>query len=264
MTTIRHGLGDGAMIVHRNLLQLRHSPGAIAGAVMFPLAFVVLFGYVFGSAIPVGQGANYREYLMPGLFVMGIVMGVTASMIEVAGDTGLGVMDRLRSMPIARSAVPFGQTGSDLIVATATLVLMAATGLLVGWRAHNGIAATAAAFGLLLLLQYAMSWIAIYLGTLVKNKETAAKLGPLTMPLTMISNVFVPIDGMPAVLRFLAEWNPVSAAVTACRELFGNPGVPTGDATWPLAHPVLATLAWCAFILAVFVPLSIRRFARPY
>ncbi|PZG23512.1 ABC transporter permease [Nonomuraea aridisoli] len=259
-----HGLSDGMMIAYRNLSQLRHSPGAIIGTIAFPLAFVLLFGYVFGSAISVGDGANYREYLMPGLFVMGITMGTMSSMIVVAADNGRGVMDRLRSMPIARSAVPFGQTASDLIIAAATLAIMAATGLLVGWRAQNGLGSAVAAFGLLLLLQYAMSWIGVYIGSLVKDEEAGAKLGPVMMPVTMLSNVFVPTDGMPTVLRVIAEWNPVSAATAACRELFGNPGAPAADAAWPLAHPVLATVGWCTLLLAVLVPLTVRRFSRAH
>lgn len=257
---LRQGLADGMMIVYRNLSQLKHRPGAIIGSLMFPLAFVLLFGFVFGSAIPVGDGANYREFLMPGLFVMSIAMGMMSSMIVVATDSGRGVMDRLRSMPIVRSAVPFGQTGADTIGAAATLVVMLLTGLAVGWRPHNGVAATLAAFGLLLLLQYSLSWIGVFLGTLVKDEQTGAKLGPVMMPVTMVSNVFVPIENMPTVLRVIAEWNPISAAVAACRTLFGNPGAPTDDQAWPLANPIVATIGWCVVLLLIFVPLSVRRF----
>lgn len=258
---IRGGLSDGVTILLRNLLKLKHQPGQIAATFAFPLVSVILFGYVFGSAIPIPGGGNYREYLMPGLFVMSSVFGMMGSLTVIAKDNGLGVMDRYRSMPMSRVAVPFGQTAADLIVAVGSLAIMAACGLLFGWRAHNGVAATLAGFGIVLLLQYAVSWLGAFLGSLAKNEETAARIGPLIMPLTMISNIFVPTEGMPAILQAIADWNPVSSATAACRELFGNPGPPiTADAAWPLQHPILATVGWCLVLLAVFVPLSVRRF----
>ncbi|EHR62172.1 ABC-type multidrug transport system, permease component [Saccharomonospora cyanea NA-134] len=260
-TSLRAGLSDGMTILVRNLLKLKHQPGQIAATFAFPLVSVVLFGYVFGSAIPIPGGGNYREYLMPGLFVMSSVFGVMGSLMVIAKDNGLGVMDRYRSMPMARSAVPFGQTAADLVIGAGGLAIMALCGLLFGWSAHNGVGATLAGFGIILLLQYSVSWVGVYLGALAKNEETAARIGPLIMPITMISNVFVPTDGMPPVLQVMADWNPVSAATAACRELFGNPGLPLAeDAAWPLQHPVLATLGWCVLLLVVFVPLAVRRF----
>lgn len=258
--TWRDAVADGMTIVARNLLKLRHQPGQIVATFAFPLVSVVLFGYVFGSAIPIPGGGNYREYLMPGLFVMSSVFGIMGSLMVIAKDNRLGVMDRYRSMPMSRVAVPFGQTGADLVVGAVSLVIMAGCGLFFGWRAHNGIAATLAGFGLVLLLLYAMSWVGVFLGSLAKNEETAARIGPLVMPMTMISNIFVPTDGMPAVLQTVADWNPVSAATAACRELFGNPGMPVADLAWPMRHPVVTTLGWCVVILAVFVPLAVRRF----
>jgi ABC-2 type transport system permease protein len=181
-------------------------------------------------------------------------------MLAIARDNSLGVVDRFRSMPMARSAVLFGQTATDLVTAAATLAIMAVCGLLVGWRVHNGVGQTLGAFGLLLLLQYAVSWVGVYLGIIVKDIQVAARLGPLVMPVTMISNVFVPTGAMPTVLRVIADWNPVSGAVAACRQLFGNPGVPVGDVAWPMAHPVAATIGWSLVLLVIFVPLAIRRF----
>lgn len=257
----RNTLSDGLTIVQRNLLKMKHNPGQIVATFAFPLVSVVLFGYVFGSAIPVGDGGNYREFLMPGLFVMGSFFAMMSSLGVIAKDNGLGVMDRFRSMPMARSAVPFGQTGSDLILGILSMLVMAGVGLLFGWRAHNGIGPTVGAFAMLALLQYAVSWVGAYLGARVKDEETAGKIAPLMMPITMISNVFVPTDGMPAALRIFADWNPISAAVAACRDLFGNPGIPTGsEPAWPLANPVLATVGWSVLLLLIFVPLSIRRF----
>lgn len=263
VTGVRATLRDGSTILLRNLWKLKHSPGQIVGSLAFPLVSVVLFGYVFGSAIPIDNGANYREYLMPGLFTMGAVMTLAGTLIVIAKDNGLGVMDRFRSMPMARAAVPFGQTGADFVVGAASMVVMALCGLVFGWRMHNGIGQAMAGFGLLLLLQYAVSWAGVYLGSLVKDEETAGKLAPLIMPFTMISNVFVPTTGMPAWMAAIADWNPISATVAALRVLFGNPGVPTGDdLAWPLANPITASLGWSLLLLLIFVPLAVRRFNR--
>jgi ABC-2 type transport system permease protein len=255
---LRWTLLDGWTLVRRNLTQLKHSPGEIAGALLFPVIMIVLFGYIFGSAIPVPGGGNYREYLIPGLFAMSSTFTVIATLQRVAADNGKGVMDRYRSMAMARSAVPFGHTGADLIMAVPSLTIMTAAGFAVGWRIHHGVGQALAAYGLLLLFAYALSWVGVFLGLMTKNEETADRLAPLVMPITMISNAFVPTGGMPVWLRAIADWNPVSAVVAACRSLFGNPGV--AGTAWPLQHPVVATIGWSALLLAVFVPLAVRRY----
>lgn len=257
---IRWALHDGVTVVRRNLAQLKAQPGELVGALIFPAIMVVLFGYVFGSAIAVPGGGNYREYLMPGLFAMTTVTGVLPTLLGMATDAGKGIMDRFRSMPIARSAVPFGQTGADILTGILAMTIMVGCGFVVGWRPHKGIAMTLAAFGLLVLMRYAVSWAGAYLGLLIGNPETADQYVPLVFPVTMVSNTFVPTTHMPAWLRAIAEWNPVSALVAACRALFGNPGAPAGPVPWPLAHPVAATLAWSFVLLAVFVPLTVRRY----
>jgi ABC-2 type transport system permease protein len=257
---IRWTFTDGLTLVGRELSRMRREPGGLVASLIFPAIMVVLFGYVFGSAIQVPGGGNYREYLMPGLFAMITFTSVMALTMQVATDASRGVMDRFRSMPMARSAVPFGQTGADVLTGFLGLGIMAAAGLLVGWRAHEGVLPTIQAVALLCLMRYAMSWVGCYLGLVVKNEQVADHLVPLTLPFTMLSNSFVPTGGMPAWLRFISEWNPVSALTTACRQLFGNPGVPAGDVAWPLAHPTAAVLLWSAVLLAVFVPLSIRTY----
>jgi ABC-2 type transport system permease protein len=258
---IRSGLRDGVTVVRRNLAQLKHQPGELVGALIFPAILVVLFGYVFGSAIAVPGGGNYREYLMPGLFAMTTVTGVLGTMLGMATDAGRGVMDRFRSMPIARSAIPFGQTGADILVGVLAMVIMVGCGFVVGWQPHNGFASTMAAFGLLMLLRYAISWVGAYLGLLIGDPETADQYVPLVFPISMISNTFVPTEGMPVWLRAIADWNPVSALVAACRDLFGNPGAaPTGHVPLPLQHPIVTTLGWSFLLLVIFVPLAVRRY----
>ncbi|MFI0356403.1 ABC transporter permease [Actinomadura sp. 9N407] len=259
---LRWTFTDGLTLVGRELGRVRQEPGELVGMLVFPAIMVVLFGYVFGSAIQVPGGGDYREYLMPGLFSMVTFTAVMSVMMRVASDASRGVMDRFRSMPMARSAVPFGQTGADLLAGVLSMAVMAGAGLLVGWQPHRGLIPAAEAFLLLIVLRYALSWVGVYVGLVVKNEQAADQMVPLFLPFTMLSNSFVPTDGMPGWLRFLADWNPVSAITAATRGLFGNPGVPSGDVAWPLAHPVAAVLLWSAALLVVFVPLSIRTYKR--
>lgn len=253
-------VADGLTLVGRELGHLRRAPGQLIAALIFPAILVLMFGYVFGSAISVPGGGNYREYLMPGLFAMIAFTAVMSLAMIVATDVSRGVMDRFRSMPVARAAVPLGWTGAELLLGILYLIIMVGFGLVVGWRPHHGIASTLAAFGLLTLLRYALSWVGVYIGLIVRSEETADRMLPLVFPVTMVSNTFVPTGGMPAWLRAIADWNPVSAVVAACRELFGNPRVTAGSQAWPLEHPIAATLLWSALLLAIFVPLSVRQY----
>ncbi|MFD0690171.1 ABC transporter permease [Actinomadura fibrosa] len=259
---LRWNLADGFTLIGRELSRLRQEPGQLVAALIFPAVMVVLFGYVFGSAIEVPGEGNYREYLMPGLFAMVTFSSIMAVTMRVATDASRGVMDRFRSMPVARSAVPFGQTGAEVLNGVLALAIMTAAGLVVGWSAHRGVLRTAEAFLLLALMRYALSWVGCYLGLVVKNEQTADQLIPLVFPVTMLSNSFVPTGGMPEALQVVAEWNPVSALTAACRELFGNPGAPAADLAWPLAHPVTASVLWALALIAVFAPLSVRTYQR--
>jgi ABC-2 type transport system permease protein len=256
---LRWMLRDGWTITRREFGHVRREPGQLIGVVVFPGLMVLLFGYVFGSAIKVPGGGNYREYLLPGLFAMAAVAGVMVSALFVSKDVAEGVMDRFRSMPMARSAVPFGRTAADLLASMIGIAIMAGIGLMVGWRAYNGIASTLAAFGLILLLRYAVSWVGVYVGMSV-TPQTADSLVPLVFPVTMISNSFVPTAGMPPWLRLIADWNPISGLVAACRGLFGNPTAVTAHASFPLRHPVAMTIGWSLLILLIFLPLSSWRY----
>ncbi|HEY2506731.1 MAG TPA: ABC transporter permease [Streptosporangiaceae bacterium] len=222
---LRWALADGATVVWRDLRHLKYQPGELAAALLFPAIMVLLFGYVFGSAIAV-PGGNYREYLMPGLFAMTAFTGVIATTVIVAGDAARGVMDRFRSMPMSRLAVPFGQTGADALTGMLALAIMIGCGLAVSWRPHASAASIPAAVGLLILLRYAVSWAGVFIGLAVRTEETADELVPLIFPVTMISNTFAPTTRMPAWLRTISEWNPVSALVAALRHLLGSASAP--------------------------------------
>jgi ABC-2 type transport system permease protein len=251
---------DGAAAAERVLTKLRHDPTAIALTLGAPVIMVVLFGYIFGSAITV-PGGGYRAYLIPGLFAT-IAVNIVPSMFTMARDSSRGVVDRFRSLPIARAAVPFGQAAATAVYGLASFVLMALCGLAVGWRIERGAGYALAALALLAAFQFAATWVGIYLGLVIGNEQTAAQASILVFPVTMLSNVFVPTGGMPAWLRTIADWNPISAVAAAARQLFGNPTGPANGA-WPLEHPVVASLAWTALLLAVFVPLCTTRYARP-
>ena len=252
---------DGLAAAERLLTKLRHDPAAIALTLGAPVAMVVIFGYIFGSAISVPGGGSYRAYLVSGLFAT-IAANVLPSMIAVARDSSRGVVDRFRSLPISRAAVPFGQAAATAVYGLVSFVLMALCGLAVGWRIHRGAGDAVAALALLVAFQFAATWVGIYLGLVIGKEETASQASILVFPVTMLSNVFVPTGGMPAWLRAIADWNPISALAAAARQLSGSPGAPA-DGAWPLIHPVAASLAWTALLLAVFVPLCTARYARP-
>jgi ABC-2 type transport system permease protein len=169
------------------------------------------------------------------------------------------VMDRFRSMPMSRLAVPLGRAILDLLMCALGLVIMAGIGVLVGWHAHLGVARTAAGFALIVLMRFALTWVGLTIGISVKP-ETADAFVPLVFPVSMLSNGFVPTSGMPGWLRVVTEWNPVSALVQSCRQLFGNPGAVVERHAWPLAHPYAMSVGSALLLIAVFVPLTVRRF----
>jgi ABC-2 type transport system permease protein len=250
---------DGLAAAERLLTKLRHDPAAIVTTVGAPVVMVLIFGYIFGSAIAV-PGSDYRAFLIPGLYAT-IAANILPSMVAMARDSSRGVVDRFRSLPITRAAIPFGHAAATAVYGLASFVLMGLCGLAVGWRLHRGAGDALAALALLLAFQFAATWVGMYLGLVIGKEETAAQASILIFPVTTLSNVFVPTSGMPAWLRTIADWNPVSALAAAARQLFGNPGSPANGA-WPLQHPVAASLAWTALLLIVFVPLATRRYAR--
>jgi ABC-2 type transport system permease protein len=198
-------VSDGLAAAERLLTKLRHDTTAMAMTLGAPVVLVLVFGYIFGSAIAVPGRGNYREYLVPGLFVM-IAANIIPSMVTMARDAGRGVVDRFRSLPITRAAVPFGQATATALYGLANFVLMGLCGLVVGWRIHRGAGDALIALGLLVAFQIAMTWVGMYLGLLVGSEETAAQASILIFPVTGLSNVFVPTSGMPAWLRLIADW----------------------------------------------------------
>lgn len=247
-------------LVRRSLTHYQRQPAFILWTLGFPLVSVLLYGYVFGSAMKVPGGGDYREFLMPGMFTMTMAFGFMNTATAFATDAGKGVHDRFRSMPMAPSAVVTGRGVVDLITAAAELAILALTALLIGWRADGGPLASLAGFGLLLLLRFSLIWLGVWFGLVVPGPEQAGSLFAVAFPVTMISSVFVAPSLMPDWLGTVAAWNPVSATVTAIRELFGNPVASGGS--WPEEHALLLSVAWPVAITLVCVPLAVRRFQR--
>jgi ABC-2 type transport system permease protein len=256
-------VADGAVVAKRNLIKIKRVPDLIVFTTMSPIMFILLFAYVFGSQIHV-PGMSYREFLIPGIFVQTVIFGATITGAGLAEDMQKGIIDRFRSLPITQSAVLVGRTGSDVMNNVLTIVIMALTGLAVGWRIRGSAGDAVVGFVLLLLFAYAISWVMAWVGLLVPSPEVVNNASFMVIfPLTFIANTFVPTDKFPSVLRTIANWNPVSSVTQAARELFGNTGgrpAPSGD--WSMQHPVLYTLAWVVVLLAVFVPLSVRQYKR--
>ncbi|MFI7034888.1 ABC transporter permease [Microbispora rosea] len=253
-------LSDTFVIAGRSFSQLRAQPGQIAAQLIAPVIMTILFGYVFGSAISLPGGGDYRNYLMPGIFMQVMALSAVAAATSVAEDMARGIIDRFRVQPIARGALLAGRSLADLSKDWLSLAMMAVCGLLIaGWRPHGTPLETLAGFALLALFGYAMIWVGTYIGLFVRNGASAdaATFGWL-FPMTFLANAFVPLEGLPGWLRAIADWNPMSAVVSAARELFGNPG--SAAASWPLQHPVTASLCWSLLIIAVFAPLAVRRY----
>ena len=220
-------ISDGLVVAKRNVIKIKRVPEVLVFVLISPIMFVLLFAFVFGGAIDAGEGLNYREFLIGGIFAQTVVFGATFTGAGLAEDMQKGIIDRFRSLPMSRSAVLVGRTASDVIYNLLSLVIMALTGLLVGWRAREGVVDALAAFLLLLLFAYAFSWVMGYVGLLVPSVEVINNASFIViMPLTFVSNAFVPLESFPSGLRTFVEWNPVSALTQAVRELFGN--IPRG------------------------------------
>jgi ABC-2 type transport system permease protein len=226
-----------------------------------PIMFVLLFAYVFGGAIQV-PGVDYREWLMAGIFAQTMSFACAPAAVGLADDMQKGLIDRFRSLPMARSGVIGGRVVADLVNQFAVLVIMMICGVIVGWRVHNGLWQFLAAVGLLMLFAFTMLWVGAFIGLSVGSPQVAASAGLIWLfPVVFVSNAFVPPATMPDWLRTIAEWNPISAVVEACRQLFGNGSFVVSDA-WPMQHPVAASLIWFAVIIAIFAPLAINKYKR--
>jgi ABC-2 type transport system permease protein len=260
MASLPAALADGVVVAKRNVIKIRRVPEILVWTTISPIMFVLLFGYVFGSSIHV-PGVNYREYLIAGVFSQTVIFGSSFTGAGLAEDMTKGIIDRFRSLPMARSAVLIGRTGSDVLYNSISIFVMALAGLIVGWRIRTSVLPALGGFLILLLFAYALSWIMAYFGLKVSSLQVFQNASFMFIfPITFIANTFVRADLLPAPLKAFADWNPVSAIAQAAREAFGNTGSLPEPQVWSLRNPVLYTLIWVVVILAIFVPLSVRQY----
>ena len=255
-------LRASSTIVWRNLVHIRRMPEMLLDVTVQSVMFVLLFSYVFGGAIAV-RGTDYKEFLLPGIMVQTMVFSSAIVAMGLTNDLQKGIVDRFKSLPIPRSSVLVGRSISSLIHSSIGVAVMGVTGLLIGWRIRNGVVDGVLGFLLLLLFGFALIWLGIWVGSLMRTVEAVQGfMFTVMFPLTFVANTFAPPESMPSWLRLIAEWNPVSALAQACRELWGN-GLPAApDAAWPLQHPVAMSIAWSVLLTAVFAPLAVAAFRR--
>lgn len=257
---LRWAAADGWTLTRRALTHWARRPDQLVIGLAFPVLVVLMMGYLFGGQMEV-PGGDYREFIIPGMFAMTMVFGVEATFTAVAADAAKGVSDRFRAMPMSPSAVVVGRGAADMVDSLAALTVTALCGLAMGWRVHDGIVPALAGLGLLLLLRFALVWVGVYLGLVAKGPESVMMIQILVWPIGFLSSAMVAPSTMPGWLGSIAEWNPMSATVTACRDLFGDPAQAAlaGD-SWAAENALLLAVAWPLAITAVLFPLAVRRY----
>jgi ABC-2 type transport system permease protein len=258
---LRWLIGDSLVMAGRSLAHIRQIPEKLIDVTVQPLMFVLLFAFVFGGVIGVPGGGDYHEYLIGGIMVQTLVFGMMGPGVSIATDLGEGILDRFRSLPMLRPAYLLGHLTAEFASTVLAIVIMVIAGFVVGWGIHSSPAEAIGGFALLALLGGTMLWLGTLVGVLVRSPDAVQGIAFLLIfPLTFVSSAFVPVSGLPDGLRQFAEFNPVSCWAAAVRTLFGNPAAAPADASWPLQHPVLAAVLWCAAILAVVAPTTLRAY----
>ncbi|MEU6115234.1 ABC transporter permease [Streptomyces sp. NPDC047117] len=249
-------------VTGRRLRHLRRAPGRVVGVALSPLVSMVMLGYLFRDAIQLPAGGSYGEYVFAGGAVQVALACVGPTAVSVALDLKGGLVDRFRSLPISRSSVLLGHTLADLLVGLLGLAVVTGAGLLLGWRSRTGLLPTLAAFGLIALFVYVMLWLGVLLATTLRNVETISVVTPfIVVVLPFLSNAFLAPESMPGPIRPLAEWNPVSAVIAACRDLWGNPAAAGGS--FPTEHPLTVVAVTLGALFTACAVVSLRRYRTP-
>jgi ABC-2 type transport system permease protein/oleandomycin transport system permease protein len=246
-------VSDTLVIAERNLVRLTRAPDLLVAFTVQPVMFVLLFVYVFGGAI-VTPGYSYEDFLLPGIIVQNIAFGGFVTALGLNEDLKKGLIDRFRSLPMARAAVLAGRTLADVVTNALSVAVLLLTGLIIGFSFNASLPEILAGFGILLLFGYAFSWVFAFLGMIVSSPEAANSVGFLAVfPLTFISSAFVPVASMPAALRWFAEINPFTIVVDAMRHLWI--GAPAHNSVW-------GAVVWALLIIAIFAPLAVSRYRK--
>lgn len=266
-STAAWAVRDTLALGRRNLLHYTRVPQLLVFTFVQPIMFVLLFRYVFGGTIVI-PGLEYVNYLMPGIFVQTVVFGSTATAIGLAEDLGSGIIERFRSLPMVRMSVLAGRTGADLIRNAGVVAVMLLVGFAVGFRPDGSIPAIALGLVLILAFSFALSWVMAFVGLKAANAEAAQAVSfPLLFPLTFASSAFVPVNSMPGWLQAFAQHQPVTLVVNAARGLMLGPDAAgrlqdAGVFTMSTTSYVWRSIAWIVAIMAIFVPVAVRRFNR--
>ena len=260
LTRLRWQLADTLVLARRNLAHVRQIPEKLIDVTLQPVMFVLLFAYVFGGVIHIPDG-NYHAYMLGGVAVQTAVFGIMGPGVSIATDLREGIVDRFRSLPMARSAYLLGHILAELAAALLAIAVIACSGLIIGWRIDTGPADAISGFVILALISFTMIWIGTLLGVSARSPDAVqGVVFVLAFPLTFIASAYVPLAGLPSALRTIAEYNPVSAFAAAARTLFGNPTALPANAAWPLHHPVLMTVLWCGALLAITIPATLTAY----
>lgn len=251
---LRWAVHDSLVVSARNIWHFARQPRLVVFSTIEPVMFVLLFAYVFGGALSMAlpPGTSYVDFLLPGIFVQSAAFRSVQTSVELAEDLERGVIDRFRSMPMARSAVLIGRTVADLARSTFVILLMVAVGYLIGFRFRAGVLQALGAIGIVALFGFALSWIFAWVALTAGSVEAAQSASFVTIyPLVFASSVFVPVETMPSWIRAIVQFSPVTLTANAARDL---------SIGGPITADLLGMLAWTAAIALVFVPLSVRRF----
>jgi ABC transporter DrrB family efflux protein len=250
---MRRLVSDTMVMAERNLVRLPRAPDLLLAFTVQPVMFVLLFVYVFGGAIQT-PGYAYEDFLLPGIIVQNIAFGGFVTALGLNEDVHKGLIDRFRSLPMARPAVLAGRTLADVVTNLLSLTILVVTGLIIGFEFHASVGEILLGVLLLLVFGYAFSWVFALVGLVVSSPESANALGfTAVFPLTFISSAFVPVESMPAALQWFAEINPFTVVVDAMRALWV--GAPAGNSVW-------GAFVWSFVILAVFAPIAVARYRR--
>jgi ABC-2 type transport system permease protein len=250
---------DTVLLTARSLRSIPRVPERLLDVTIQPIVFILLFLYVFGSAIHV-TGISYKDYLFPGIIGQSLAFGIIGAGVATSNDMTEGVIDRFRSMPISRLSIITGQVMGQFCEAVLGMVIVVGFGLLLGWHPHLTLVHGIELLALMTLAVFAFTWAGVLFGMLVRSPDAMQGIGFIVIfPLSFMAGTFVPIAGMDAVPRAIAQWDPISALVASVRGLTQGTH---SSGSWQLEHPQLAMALWCVLILAVCVPLALRRFNR--
>ncbi|HEX3612613.1 MAG TPA: ABC transporter permease [Sporichthyaceae bacterium] len=243
-------------LFRRNLLHTVRQPLSLSDVTFLPVFFTLLFVYVLGSGVGI-PGESYHSYSIPGLMLLNLTTAAITTAVGLSVDLSSGAVARFRTLPMWQGSVLLARTLSDLVSSAICVVVVAVTGLIVGWRPHASVRSVIAGFAIALLYAYALSWFSACLGIASAGPESTQGIGlVLFFPTALVSNALVPTDGMPSWMRPVANWSPVSTTTSALRDLLGNRGPTPTHLDWPTRHPIDATLLWVAILLGVCIPLA--------